>query len=399
MGESSKKKIKFTRTEAWEKVMNSFTDDLWTEILLHLPIKSLLRFKSVSKSWFSIISSHRFAKSHLITSRDDQDVIVHLEPNDNDSDGDVDGSFSLIHLVSDPDCKNLNFPYSQGEYPSEGIFSNLIGSDCGIVCVSVDLSDWPVTRKLFDIYLWNPATRHSKLLPPYNKSGDAYTSGALGFGYDHIDFDFKLVKVVSRDFSAKVYSSNRNEWRCIEPKPIDVPQRNIFDICFHGYLFAIGKSTGLMAFNLNKELFICDINLPVSSFHDAQSSTNTRVSNFNDTIAAIFCNMYNGEIQLWKLDNEACLCGDGVKALWTKVLSIDVGLPLYLVEGLFNNFQLFLVGRNGNRFMYDLNKKVTTNFTGPYFEASEIFKYTKSLFSLKGFKRIKWADSSSSMQD
>ncbi|XP_074364465.1 F-box/kelch-repeat protein At3g23880-like [Apium graveolens] len=382
MAEISKRKRK-NKKRAWEKVMSSFTDDLWTEILLRLPIKSLLRFKSVCKSWFSIISSHRFAKSHhAIAGTDDQVVIVHLEPNDNDFDADVDGSFSLIHLGSEPNCKNLDFPYSQGEYPSKDIFSTLIGSHFGIVCVSVDVSDWSVTNNNFDIYLWNPATKHSKLIPRYNKSDNAYTSGSLGFAFDHIDSDFKLVKVQSRDFFAKVYSSNRNEWRCIEPRPIDVPQRNVFDICFHGFLFAIGNNSGMMAFNLNKELFICDINLPVTSFDDAQSSTKTRVSNFNDTIAVIFCTMDNGKIQLWTLDNEACLCGGGVQALWTKVLSIDVGLPLYLVEGLYNNSQFLVVGRDGNRFMYDLNKKVTKNFTGPYFEATEIFKYTARFIGL-----------------
>ncbi|XP_074343177.1 uncharacterized protein LOC141681011 [Apium graveolens] len=137
----------------------------------------------------------------------------------------------------------------------------------------------------------------------------------------------------------------------------------------------------------------------ISIFLTRKSSTKTRVSNFNDTIAVIFCTMDNGKIQLWTLDNEACLCGGGVQALWTKVLSIDVGLPLYLVEGLYNNSQFLVVGRDGNRFMYDLNKKVTKNFTGPYFEATEIFKYTASIFSLEGFKRIKWAASFSSRQD
>lgn len=387
------------RTEAWEKLMSCFTDDLWTEVLLRLPIRSLLRFKSVSKSWLSIISSHRFAKSHLATADiDDQNLIVHQEPADVDEEKEVDGSFALFHLGSGRTFHDLKFPYSQGEYPSEDIFSTLIGSDCGIVCVSVDLSNWPVTKKKFDIYLWNPATKHSKLIPPYTKPDDDRTNGALGFGFDHIDFDFKLVKVLSHNLSAKVYSSVRNDWQNIQPKPSDVPQGNTFDVSFHGFLFAIGKNSGMMAFDLNKELFICDINLPVTSFDDAPGSIDTRVSDFKDTITIIFTNMYNGKIQLWTLGDEACLRVGGVRALWTNVLSIDVGVPLHFVDGLFNNFQFLLVNRNGDRFMYDLNKKVSTDVTGPYFEAGEIFKYTESLFSLEGFKRIKWAASSLRLQ-
>ncbi|KAK1398638.1 F-box domain-containing protein [Heracleum sosnowskyi] len=388
MDENNEKK---RTTEAWEKLMSSFTDDLWIEILLRLPVKPLLRFKSVSKSWFSIISSHRFAKSHLMAAaKDDQVLIVHQEADD--------GSFALFHLGSERIFKNLKFPYSQGEYPSDDISSTLIGSDCGIVCVSVDLSYWPVAKKEFDIYLWNPATKHSKLIPSYTKPDDDRTSGALGFGFDHIDFDFKLVKVLSHNLSAKVYSSIRNDWQNIQPKPSDVPQGNSFDVCFHGFLFAIGRNSGMMmAFNLNKELFICDINLPGCSFDDAPGSIETRVSDFKDTITVIFFVVDDGEIQLWTLDDEACLHGGGVEALWTNVLSIDVGVPLLFVEGLFNNFQIFVVNRDKDRFMYDLNKKVT----GPYFEfeTGEIFKYTKSLFSLQGFKRIKWAASSLRLQD
>ncbi|KAK1380042.1 F-box domain-containing protein [Heracleum sosnowskyi] len=338
MGENSKNKRTIKSTEAWEKLMSNFTDDLWIEL--------------------------------MIAAKDDQVLIVHGESHELEEVDD--GSFSLFHLGSARIC-----------------------SDCGIVCVSVDLSDWPVTKKDFDMYLWNPATRHSKLIPPYTKPDDGSTSGAFGFGFDHIDLDFKLVKVLSRSLSAQVYSSNRNVWRNIQPKPIDFPQGNIFDVCFHGFLFAIGKNSGMMAFDLNKELFICDINLP----GDAQSSLKTRVCDFKDTVAVMFSNMVNGKIQLWTLDDEACLCGGGVKALWTNVLSIDLGVPLNFVEGLFNNFQLLLVNRDGDRFMYDLTKKVTTNVTGPYFETGEIFKYTESLFLLEGFKRIKWAASSMRLQD
>ncbi|KAJ0092392.1 hypothetical protein Patl1_26255 [Pistacia atlantica] len=35
------------------------------DILLRLPIKSLLRFKCVSKSWLSLILTHKFAITHL----------------------------------------------------------------------------------------------------------------------------------------------------------------------------------------------------------------------------------------------------------------------------------------------------------------------------------------------
>ncbi|KAL4607542.1 hypothetical protein ACB092_09G182700 [Castanea dentata] len=40
-------------------------DDLVYEILTWVPVKSLIRFRCVSKSWYSTITSHKFIKTHL----------------------------------------------------------------------------------------------------------------------------------------------------------------------------------------------------------------------------------------------------------------------------------------------------------------------------------------------
>ncbi|XVF60530.1 hypothetical protein PTKIN_Ptkin08bG0054900 [Pterospermum kingtungense] len=45
--------------------MNNLATDLVVEILLNLPVKSLLRFKSVCKSWYALIDSNEFINMHL----------------------------------------------------------------------------------------------------------------------------------------------------------------------------------------------------------------------------------------------------------------------------------------------------------------------------------------------
>ncbi|KAJ0789150.1 putative F-box domain-containing protein [Helianthus annuus] len=47
-----------------QKAKNSFPEELIEDILSRLPVKSILRFKSVSKPWLSLISAPSFHKLH-----------------------------------------------------------------------------------------------------------------------------------------------------------------------------------------------------------------------------------------------------------------------------------------------------------------------------------------------
>ncbi|KAK4800291.1 hypothetical protein SAY86_020778 [Trapa natans] len=40
-------------------------DDIWTEILLRIPAKDLVKLKAVCKSWYKLINSQSFARSHV----------------------------------------------------------------------------------------------------------------------------------------------------------------------------------------------------------------------------------------------------------------------------------------------------------------------------------------------
>ncbi|KAJ8568689.1 hypothetical protein K7X08_028222 [Anisodus acutangulus] len=51
--------------------------ELITEILLRVPVKSLLKFRSVSKSWLALISSPQFVKTHLSQSVNNKENTHH----------------------------------------------------------------------------------------------------------------------------------------------------------------------------------------------------------------------------------------------------------------------------------------------------------------------------------
>ncbi|KAG2694674.1 hypothetical protein I3760_08G155600 [Carya illinoinensis] len=120
------------------KMKNNLPKDLIIEILLRLPVKSLVRFRCVSKQWFSLISDPRFAKVHFKRKSDDNQRL----------------------LLSTP-----------------------------LWLSSLEI-DAPFLRRNF--YIWNPSTaEHRKLLDPgTSPHSETYNHG---FGYDASTDDYKLL--------------------------------------------------------------------------------------------------------------------------------------------------------------------------------------------------------------
>ncbi|GLT81369.1 hypothetical protein SLA2020_527580 [Shorea laevis] len=51
-------------------------EDLVTQILLCLPVVSLLRFKSVCKSWYALITHQNFIRKHLLHNKNKQHPLL-----------------------------------------------------------------------------------------------------------------------------------------------------------------------------------------------------------------------------------------------------------------------------------------------------------------------------------
>lgn len=286
---------------------------------------------------------------------------------------------------------DLKYPCSRGELSSVSD-SILVGSANGIVCVCIAVSDLPANfnwlcslfaRRETNTYLWNPVTKQSILIPPgsVQEEDDETYRVALGFGYDPIDDDFKVVRVLSPPFSAEIYSVKRNVWKKVE-KAIDVSYDDDFDVCVNGLLCCTGMY-GMMAFDLNKEVLNCAINFPVGTF-------NARIIEVNDSVGVVLANdiKWKSKIRLWTLDDEACLRGGGVEASWTLMFSIDVGLSVQFVHGYFNGGDLLMLA-DGVWYLYNKDKKEAK--TVPVsIDMRQVYKYTESLVSIAGSKQVIW---------
>ncbi|XP_017436686.1 F-box/kelch-repeat protein At3g23880 isoform X2 [Vigna angularis] len=188
-------------------------NELVVEILSRLPVKSLLQFRCVCKSWMSLISDPYFMKKHLHLSTrsthfNHHRIILsattaefHLK------------SCSVSSLFNSPStvCDDLSYPV-KNKFRHDGI----VGSCNGLLCFAI---------KGDCVLLWNPSMRASKKSPPLGNNWRPGCFTAFGLGYDHVTEDYKVVAVfcdpneIYSECKVKVYSMATNSWRKIQDFP------------------------------------------------------------------------------------------------------------------------------------------------------------------------------------
>ncbi|MFS8014795.1 putative F-box domain-containing protein [Helianthus anomalus] len=151
-------------------------DLLIVEIFSRLPSKSLLRFRSVSKSLCACIGSPDFIRLHKLRSPPKKLL--------------SDNPYVGITPVNGP--SSLRKP-----------FYHIFGSCNGIICLHEHCS-----RKRI-LCLWNPSIRR-KVDGPFLGHCWVY-----GFGFDPIIDDYKLLRIDKDDYSSCVYTLKTRTWRKI----------------------------------------------------------------------------------------------------------------------------------------------------------------------------------------
>ncbi|KAL7148369.1 hypothetical protein ABFS83_06G173700 [Erythranthe nasuta] len=303
-------------------------EEIIEQILLNLPVKSLLKFTSVSKSWRSLISSNRFIEAHLEFSRKDPNfthyrTISTLPPSRNGV-----NHCSLPSLFNGnghaTDAVDVDFPFDFSEK-----FVRVMGSCNGLVCIVTDEAHF---------FLLNPSTRKFKILPDVcdrlmNTIICAFKSG-FGFVESTRDYKVLLVCCIFRRDSrtcetvVKVYSLTANSWKIIE---FVVEDNHDFDV---SGIFVSGKlhwckiiqpepnsTFDIVSFDLGSEVW-GNVAQPPSCVESGFYVSQQSVGVF-DGCLCVFYNHPRIGVDVWVMKEY------GVSESWAKIVTVpDIHLPL-----------------------------------------------------------------------
>nr|XP_023918080.1 F-box/kelch-repeat protein At3g23880-like [Quercus suber] len=207
---------------------NHLPDHLVLNIFANLPVKSVLRFRCLSKTWYSSLATPNFISTHLHHHRlHDDAYLIHMHPEvyvPTTASFRLSKSNTPICCMVARDSATFN---EISEYPVPSAFHlssfQMVGSCNGLVCIA--RYGWTLTIA-HAIYLWNPSIRKFKRLPYF--SSRRFFWIFTGFAYQSETNDYKVVKIsypchptrlreveteIGKEAEAEVYTLSSNSWR------------------------------------------------------------------------------------------------------------------------------------------------------------------------------------------
>ncbi|XP_056865505.1 F-box/LRR-repeat/kelch-repeat protein At1g09650-like isoform X2 [Raphanus sativus] len=312
--------------------------DVVEHIMERLPVRSLLRFKSVSKQWKTTIESRNFQErqlKHEESGGRDPDVLMATE------------SSQRRYVLGSSSSVKIPNPWGK-ENPTTGYFVSDNSCD-GLVCLYHPLESG---------YVFNPATRWYRPLPLCQlqqvrmSQGESYFELGhglfkLGFGKDKITSTYKPVWLYNSSeigldnaTTCEVFDFGANAWRYVTPS---APYRvvGVADPVFvHGSLHWLTDcvETKVVSFDLHTEAF------------QLVSSKTPFPANSHDEnpYSIVLCNLDNRLcVSHMKWPDQVIWSFNSGNKTWEKLYSIDLVMnsccfdcsticafrPLLLVDG------------------------------------------------------------------
>ena len=308
-------------------------DDVIEDILGHLPVKSLTRFRCFSKSWNSIITDTTFINKHLKLNLNQSESSMstntysgYLLYTTEDKDS-LSSSKELCTVACNND-RTLT-QVSRFEIPSFFDKYMIVGFCNGLFCLASREKEL-----CHIIYLWNPSIRMCKKLVATRFNRKHNEGASIGFAYDSLNNDFKILRIVcdvmfnGPEAEAEIYTLSSDSWRKVvtsmqslsgcevtEPKLVWGP----FTF-YNGALHALAFTTGylyILSFDISNESFH-EIMMPRNHL-DGMTNYFNKLAVYKGLLANFvfsndFGNEHNGRFlcHLWVMEEY------GVPESWTR---------------------------------------------------------------------------------
>ncbi|XP_027351841.1 F-box/kelch-repeat protein At3g06240-like [Abrus precatorius] len=242
---------------------NTFTlpHELIEEILLRLPVKSLLRFKSVCKSWLNLISDPQFAKSQFDLAAVKTHRLLLRSTNRSIKSLDIEASLrddsSFLNLLLPPPPLS---PFLFHGVHHEGV--EILGTCRGLVLL---------LYRRGDIVLWNPSIGVHKRVShsPFCGIVELFLQGfghpvLYGFGYDASTEDYCIIFIataINYQTVIEIFSMKANSWSSVKREGVASFPYELLGFEFRAGLHLNGAIHWLVLSEIKKERVIIGFDL------------------------------------------------------------------------------------------------------------------------------------------
>ncbi|KAG7568888.1 Kelch-type beta propeller [Arabidopsis thaliana x Arabidopsis arenosa] len=281
--------------------------ELLEEIFLQLPLRSILRFKTVSTQWRSILESKRFAERRRRMSNHQQiPKILAVRDDRTESQFQGDEEVKMVYLQCEAAATQLSMTCD------------------GLVCIPIPgyvnvLNPCPGELLRFPSGP-NPVntSRYDRVIQGANWWDFFPGYWAMGFGKDKVNGSYKIVRMFYDTDQFEILDLNIGKWRTLpNPPPYYVEAR-------HHSAFVNGS---IYWFELLHGFKILALDLHTEQFHDVPtpraSPAPAPLVNLEDRLAMVcgYAKYSDAKVDIWTMDTQ--------EETWTKTYSIRL-FPSYL---------------------------------------------------------------------
>jgi len=356
--------------------------ELIIQILVRLPVKSVIRFKCVCKSWISLISDPNFANSHFeLTATSHTRRILSISSHSPHEFRSIDfESSSLNHHWA---SLNLNFSLPQSYFPPD-----IRGSCRGFIFLHCSSN----------ICIWNPSTGFHKQIPlsPFDTKLKEYHFDHLyGFGYDRSRDDYLVVSLsydptiddISPNF--EFFSVRDNTWKQIGMEDTQIPymisanDHRKIGVLFNEAIYWLAfrydlKVFVIVTFDLMERKLLGMPPLPDDFIHQTTYCGLWVFGEFLSLWAMKGRNIF----QMWVMKDSK------LHSSWTKTLDLRIDDIIPNFSPICSTKSGDIIGRDGDSGLvkYNNDKVQLLDYHSYYNNSvgSKVAMYTESLLSLPG---------------